>query len=344
MRALVSRCPTALFLCLSALAKGAHAQSATELVTQRFDVDPMHSTVAFASTMMGAVKVRGRFNEYASTLIWDPKHPELSSVSAIIQATSINTDMKFRDDHLRSPDFFDAKQFPTIKFVSERVVPKRGGVTVTGTLTMHGVSRRVTFPAKMLLAPRVTKGNSMATAFSAEFRLSRKDFGIVGDNKFNPDFNPLINMLSDSVGILLEIYATHAGYADLELGAGTPPGVADTVNRVLRARGVAAGIETYRTLRTTQPTSFRFGPDQLDVIGHQLAERGSYHDAVEILKFNAEQFADTPGVLESLGEAQALANDGTGALETYRRAVAKFPESASAREMVRNLERLRPRT
>jgi hypothetical protein len=62
---------------------------------------------------------------------------------------------------------------------------------------------------------------------------------------------------------------------------------------------------------------------------------------VAILTANAQWFADTPGVLESLGETQALANDAAGALETYRRVLSKFPNSANAREMVRHLERLR---
>ena len=302
----------------------------------------MHSTIAFASTILGAIKVRGRFNVYDATIICDPKHPERSSVTAVIQAKSINTDMSFRDDHLRSPDFFDVKRFPTIEFTSDRVVRAPGGATVSGMLTMHGVSRRVTFPAKMVLAPRVSAGNNAGVAFSAELKLSRKDFGIAGDNKFNPDYDPVTNMLSDSVGILLELDAIRSGYIGRTLGTGTPPGVADTVNRVLAAHGVAAALESYRTLKATQPTVFRFTAGQLDVIGHQLAERGQLHDAVEILQANAELFADTPGVLESLGETQALANDTSGALETYRRALAKFPDSASAREMVRHLEQLHP--
>ena len=319
----------------------AAAQTPAELVAQRYDVDPMHSSVAFASTILGAVRVRGRFTSYDATIICDPKHPERSSVSAVIQATSITTDMGFRDNHLRSPDFFDVKQFPTIEFTSDRVVPTPGGATVSGMLTMHGVSRRVTFPAKMLLAPRVSAGNSGQVAFSAEIKLSRADFGIAGTNKFNPDYNPLTTVLSDSVEIVLELDATHDRYLDHKLGTGTPPGVADTVNRVLRARGVPAALETFRTLRAEQPTAFRFTAGQLDVIGHQLAERGELHDAMTILTFNAGLFADTPGVLESLGETQALANDTVGALDTYRRALSKFPNSSSAREMVRRLEHAR---
>ena len=89
----------------------AAVQSAAELASQRYDVDPMHSTVAFSVKIMGAVNVRGRFRVYDATVICDPAHPERSSVSVVIQATSVSTDMKFRDDHLRSPTFSTRHNF-----------------------------------------------------------------------------------------------------------------------------------------------------------------------------------------------------------------------------------------
>jgi hypothetical protein len=285
------------------------------------------------------VKVRGRFTAYDGTVIYDAKHPERSSVSAIIEAKTVNTDMSFRDDHLRSPDFFDVEHFPTIEFVSDRVVPRRDGLTVSGMLTMHGVSRPVSFPAKLALAPYKV-GNTVGVAFSAELRVSRKDYGIAGTNKFNPDYNPLTNMLSDSVDIQLDIDAIRSGYADRTLGTGKPPGVADTINRVLGAHGVDAAIATYHQLRETAPTNFNFGAYQLDLLGHQLAERGDIASAIAIYKLNVEQYENTGGVLESLGEAQASVNDTAAALATFRRAREKFPNSANAREMVRRLERL----
>lgn len=323
-----------------ALAIGAGAQTAAELAAQRYDVDPMHSTIGFATTLMRAVKVRGRFNVYDATIICDPKHPERSSVTAVIQAKSINTDMDFRDDHLRSPDFFGVEQFPTIEFTSDAVMPRRGGVTIAGTLTMHGVSRHISFPAKMVLAP-YTVGSTRGVAFSAELRLSRKDYAIAGTNKFNPDYDPLTNMLADSVDILLELDAIRGGFATRTLGGGTPRGVADTLNRVLHARGAAETINTYRTLRSAQPAAFDFSSWQLDLLGRQLAERGELPAAIAILRLNADQFPDSAGVLEALAEAQALSNDVPGSLATYRRALTRFPKSTSAQEMVRHLERVR---
>jgi polyisoprenoid-binding protein YceI len=325
--------------CVATLAATARSQQARDLATQRFEIDPMHSTVGFASTILGAVKVRGRFTSYSGTVIYDPRRPERSSVSVIIDAASITTDMGFRDDHLRSPDFFDVKRFPTIQFVSDHVRPTKGGAIISGTLTMHGVSKRVALPARLVLAPRLV-GTTPNVAFSAEIGLSRKDFGIAGTNKFNPDYNPLTTMLADSVGVLLELSAYRDSFIGRIWGRGMPPGVADTVDRVLRARGVDAAIASYRDLRAAQPTSFNFGAAQLDGLGHQLAEQGRIADALALLALNAEMYPTTAGVLESLGETQVLANDASAALATYRRALDLFPNSTSAREMVRHLASL----
>ncbi len=326
--------------CVCLLGQEAGGQTAAQIARQRFDVDAMHSTIAFAATIIGAVKVRGRFTSYEGSIVCDTLHPERSSVSVVINATSLTTDMTFRDDHLRSPDFFDTKTYPTIEFTSDRVTPIRGGARVRGSLTMHGVTRHIAFPARMLLSPRTTGGGNLSTAFSAELRLSRRDFGIAGDNKFNPSYNPVTNMLSDSVDILLELDAQHESYTSRRLGIGSPPGASDTINQVLRARGVAAAIDTYKALMTETPVRFRFTAGQLDVIGHQLAERGELRDAVTILSANAELYGDVPGVLESLGETLALANDTPGAIDVYQRALAQFPRSASAREMTRRLAHL----
>jgi hypothetical protein len=192
----------------------------------------------------------------------------------------------------------------------------------------------------MIFSPRPSAGNNGSVAFAAQLKLSRTDFGIAGTNAYNPDYNPLTSLLADTVEILLELDATRSRYTDRHLGTGKPPGVADTVNRVLQAHGVAAALESFRSLRASRSSDFRFTAGQLDVIGHQLAEAGSLRDAVQVLSYNAELFADTRGVLESLGEVQAMANDTAGALATYRRALEKFPTSASALEMRRHLERL----
>jgi polyisoprenoid-binding protein YceI len=319
-------------------------QSPAVLASEQFAVDPQHSTVGFTSRILGVVKVRGRFRKYDVAVTYDAAHPERSSVTAIIQAKSIDTDMDFRDNHLRSPDFFDAGKFTTIEFQSDRVVARPGGLAISGPLTMHGVTRPITFPAQVTVLPQVGSTGGVSLELEADLRLSRADFGIVGTNAFNPSYNPATTLLSDSVDVYLELEADHPGYLDRPLGDlgatishRPPPGVVDTVARTLEAHGVGAAIDLYRTLRATRPAAFDFGTAQLDVLGHVLTAHGRLKEALAMFSLNAQVYPSSADVLESLAEAQALAGDAVGSLASYRRAAGAEPLSATAKEMIRRL-------
>jgi polyisoprenoid-binding protein YceI len=335
---------SALFLLLASWSASAPAQSPAVLVSEQFQVDPQHSTIGFTSLMLGAVKVRGRFGEWDVAVTYDAQHVEHSSVTAMIAVKSITTDMDFRDNHLRSADFFDTDKFPTIEFQSDSVVAQPGGVTISGPLTMHGVTRRITFSAQVTPLPQVGATGGRGLELEAHLHLSRADFGIAGTNKFNPSFNPATNLLSDRVEVDLELDTEQEGYLDRKLGDlgrtisdGQPPGVVDAVTQTLEAHGVAAAVEQYRALRATQSKAFDFGPEQLNVLGHVLEAHGRIGDALKLLALNAEVNPTSSRAIRFLAEAQALSGDGAQALATYRRAAAINPISATAREMIRRL-------
>jgi len=231
------------------------AQSPAMLASEQFEADPQHSTVGFTARILGVVKVRGRFRKYDVAVTYDAAHPERSSVTAIIQAKSIDTDMDFRDNHLRSPDFFDTNRFPTIEFQSDRVVARPGGLTIAGPLTMHGVTRPIVFAAQVTALPQVGATGGRSLALEAALRLSRADFGIAGTNAFNPSYNPATTLLSDSVDVYLEFQADQPGYLDRTLGdlgrtiSDEPPaGVVDTIARTLETHGLAAASDLYLSL------------------------------------------------------------------------------------------------
>jgi polyisoprenoid-binding protein YceI len=143
-----------------------------------YKIDPGHSDVSFQVRHM-LTQVRGKFNDYQGTVNLDPAKLESSSVDFSIKATSIDTGVADRDKHLRSADFFDTEKFPEITFKSKSI-KKTGKDTynVTGTFTMHGVSKELTLPVSFLGTVKDPWGNQRA-AFAAETTLNRKDFGIV---------------------------------------------------------------------------------------------------------------------------------------------------------------------
>jgi len=141
-----------------------------------YKVDPDHSSVSF-SIRHFVSNVPGRFKEFEGTITYDKQNPAASKVEFTAQAASIDTDNKDRDNHLKSPDFFDVAKFPTLSFTSTSVAAKDANtLNVTGDMTLHGVTKKVTIPVTVLgVLP--TKGGEKA-GFETNFTLDRKDYGI----------------------------------------------------------------------------------------------------------------------------------------------------------------------
>jgi polyisoprenoid-binding protein YceI len=315
------------------------AQTPSRLLAQSYAVDPQHSTIEFVSRILGAVKVRGRFTDYAATIVYDSAAPERSSVSAIIKVASLTTDMSFRDRHLKSPDFFDVQRFPTIAFESDRVDRSADGLVMHGTLTLHGVSRPITMPIHVVLPPEVTPNTGQAgTAFEAQLRINRQDFGIAGTNKFNPDYDPATTILSDSVDVILELRAQRDGFLNRRFTGQTPPSIADTVGKVLVANGVESAVKVYKALRATQPSAYNFKSWQLDALARWTLAQGRPRDALALFKLNAEIFPASSGVAQGVAEGYAQLDDREHALLAYGRALRLDSTNTDAREMIRRLK------
>ena len=107
-------------------------------------VDPAHSSATFKIAHLGLSSIHGRFNEISGEFAI-PAEPARPVFTFVAKTGSVDTNNAKRDEHLRSPDFFNAKQFPVVKFQSTMVTPSKTGYRVTGDLTMHGVTKSVSF-------------------------------------------------------------------------------------------------------------------------------------------------------------------------------------------------------
>ena len=144
---------------------------------QAYTIDKTHSEATFQVRHL-LTKVRGHFSEFSGTVLLDQEHPERSSASLTIDASSVNTGTPDRDAHLRSDDFFAVGTYPTLTFTSSRVV-KTGddSYDVVGTLTIRGVAREITLPVTYLGEAKDPWGNVRA-GFETSITLNRKDFGL----------------------------------------------------------------------------------------------------------------------------------------------------------------------
>jgi polyisoprenoid-binding protein YceI len=144
-----------------------------------WNIDPDHTAATFSIRYLMISYVRGLFNRVRGTITFDPNEPERSFVEVTIDASGVYTGIKKRDDHLRSSDFFEVEKYPSIAFRSTGVRKRGGnGLTVTGDLTIRGVTRQVTLEAEFAGPVTSPFGNDRTMGFFATTKLNQEDFGI----------------------------------------------------------------------------------------------------------------------------------------------------------------------
>jgi polyisoprenoid-binding protein YceI len=156
---------------------GVSAGAAPVRAADSFDIDPVHSGVTFKISHLGLSYVFGRFKDVSGTFTIDRNDPSKSSCMLTIKTDSIDTDNKQRDDHLRSPDFFDVKQYPVITFKSTSVKAVDGGYQVTGDFTLHGVTKPLTLTLLGGKSAEFPKG-VQRTGFSTDVTIKRSEHGM----------------------------------------------------------------------------------------------------------------------------------------------------------------------
>ncbi|WP_310571564.1 YceI family protein [Gemmatimonas sp.] len=143
-------------------------------------IDKNHSQINFIADSR-LLSAHGFFGKWDADVKLDATNWSASTVSISIDATSLNTRVDMRDNHLRSPDFFDVAKFPTITFKSVSVTKvSEGKLDIAGDLTIRGVTKRIVVPATAVF---YEKG---AGRFRGQFAINRKDYGVAFDSAVNP--------------------------------------------------------------------------------------------------------------------------------------------------------------
>ncbi len=146
--------------------------------TERWQIDSSHSGIHFSVRHLVIARVRGQFSRWSGDLVVPDGDFGRAQVSAIVDASSIDTGVADRDAHLRSADFFDVATYPEIAFSTTRIEPQAGDRSrLIGRLTIKGVTREVLLDVERLGTVRDPWGNERA-AFSAKTSVDRKDFGL----------------------------------------------------------------------------------------------------------------------------------------------------------------------
>lgn len=177
-----------------AVAPTAGAQPAEPLA--RYLIDPARSSLTFKATSR-LQNADGVFHRFEGEVAVDPADLATARLTVTVDAASLDTKNRKRDDHLRSADFFDVARHPVVAFQSDRVTAAGGGVTVHGRLTMRGVTREVAIPVQVEVA-----GDDALVA-RGQFALNRQDYGI--------SYSSILNPIHDVVRVAFTFHARRQG-------------------------------------------------------------------------------------------------------------------------------------
>jgi polyisoprenoid-binding protein YceI len=171
------------------------------LMTTKYVIDPSHSTASFSIKHMMIAKVHGAFDKLSGSFTYDSQNPSKSSVEASIEAASINTRDAQRDSHLKSADFFDVEKYPLITFKSSHLEKTGEGLSITGDLTIHGVTKQVTLDVEGPTAEIKDPWGNMKIGASGSTKIKRKDFGL----EWNAALEAGGFLVGDDVNISLDV-------------------------------------------------------------------------------------------------------------------------------------------
>ena len=170
--------------------------------TTTWNIDPAHATAEFKVKHMMISNVKGHFGKVSGKLMLDEAKLTNSKVEAVIDAWSLETREAQRDAHLKSADFLDVEKFPTLTFQSTRVgVAGDGELSVEGDLTIHGLTRKVTFKVEGPTPPTKDPWGNTRLGISATTKINRKDFGLT----WNAALETGGVLVGDEVAITLEV-------------------------------------------------------------------------------------------------------------------------------------------
>jgi polyisoprenoid-binding protein YceI len=169
-----------------------------------YGIDSAHSEVDFGIKHMGISTVHGGFRITNGTVIFDSQNAANSAVEATIDVASVNTGQAQRDQHLKSPDFFDTAKFPTATFKSTQVKQSGDGFDVIGDLTLHGVTKPVTLHMEAPSKEQIGMDKKAHRGFAATTTIHRQDFGLTWNGKLSSGDS----MLGDDVKMNFDIEAS----------------------------------------------------------------------------------------------------------------------------------------
>lgn len=312
---------------------GAPATAFDRYYRPLLQIDAAHSTIAFAVPFMALSKTDGRFTTFEGALWFDPDDAASAAVRVSIVAKSLDTANEHRDEDLRSAQFFDVEKYPRIDFASTRVEKRGDSWVLTGPLTLHGVTREVTFTMRRVgKEDLVDPWGNLRAAFEGGFTIHRADFDIAGNGRFSKlsDF-----AIGPDVDVTLRIQAVLYNVAKWDTDEKS---IVRALQPVLDAKGADAAIAEYHRLERDEAEKWIFPEGSLSLLGHRLLQARRSAEGLAMLALNAEVFPQSAHAWVDVARARAGNGDVAGAAAAARKALSLDERDTTAAMLLSKLE------
>lgn len=294
-----------------------------------FPIETSHSYIEFSVKYMGYAKVKGRFADFSGMIYYDDKGLERMSASVVVKVESIDSDLEFRDNDLKSENWFDAKQFPLITFVSKRSVPTANGFDVTGDLTIRGITKEILIHmAKPSGVLKDVRGDSQIIVTGTS-RINRVEFGIEGKNWSG--IKEGITAVENDIDLEFSLLAKQIKKDNFKNWVSNPQMAPTTIYNAASRSLAAATIEFEKLKEERNLTE-----NTLITVGYMLQLEGKTKDAITILEQNTKAFPEATRAYQELGLAYLRSGNKSKAKENLQIAVQKDAANAQASELLRH--------
>src|SRR5579859_6793328 len=314
---------TALYA-LIALAMTAAGQQKKLDINQFYPIDAGHSYVEFSIKYMGYARVKGRFGDFSGLFRYDDSDLSKTSVTLMIKTESIDTDLEFRDNDLKSENWFDTKKFPLISFKSKGITKRKDGFDMTGDLTIRDVIGEVVLhldpPSGVL---KDVRGDAQVI-FTGTTAINRNDFGVEG--KRWSAVKEGITAVDSEVKIEFSILGKQLKASNFSNWVRDDQKPAGKLYKMIKEQGVDAGLKEFQKMKTENALD----ESALSTAGRMLLLEGKIDDAIRVMEANREAFPASGNVQYGIGEAYAAKGDWAKAKDSFVQAMKIDPANPKA--------------
>lgn len=314
--------------------KASWSQESAFKISEIFPIETAHSYVGFSIKYMGYAMVRGRFSDFRGSIRYDEKDLTKTSVTLLINVGSIDTGNEWRDEDLKSDNWFGSKAYPRILFISNKAALTPQGLLMTGDLTMRRITKTISIP--MTYPPHVLKDvrEDSQIIFTGAIALNRIEFGVEG--KKWAGIKEGITAVSDDVNVELTILGKRINAPNFKYWVADGSSPHGKIYSIAKNNGVEKALAAFESLRAAPGN--KIDVETLNTVGMMFLKENQVEDAIALFKRNITIYPNLSLVYESYGEAVATLGNWSEALKYYRLALEKDPDNVNVQEIIRHIK------